>query len=93
MFGSETILAAITSLFQSSLFANIPRANSILVKGMVKKYDQKNFEEIERLLAAKNGVASHDARLTSSSSNTDQGRLVAHPLVKGQSLGDCWNYC
>ena len=89
MFGSETILAAITSLFQSSLFANIPRANSILVKGMVKNYDQKNFEERERLLAAKNGVASHDARLTSSSSNTDQGRLVAHPLVQGQSLGSC----
>ena len=92
MFGSETILAAITSLFQSSLFANIPRANSILVKGMVKNYDQKNFGERERLLAAKDGVAGHDARLASSSSNTDQGRLVAHPLVQGQSLEDCGNY-
>ena len=36
MLGSETILAAITSLFQSSLFANIPRANSILVKGEIR---------------------------------------------------------
>ena len=92
MFGSETILAAITSLFQSSLFANIPRANSILVNGMVKNYDQKNSGVRERLLAAKDGVAGHDARLTSSSSNADQGRLVAHSLVQGQSLEDCGNY-
>ena len=34
IFGSETIFAAITSLFQSSLFASIPRANSILAKSI-----------------------------------------------------------
>ena len=33
------------------------------------------------LLAAKNGISSDDARLASSSSNADQGCLIAHSLV------------
>ena len=82
MFGSDTIFAAITSLFQSSLFASIPRANSILT---MRKFEiSKQYFPI--LLAAQDRISSDDARLTSSSSNAHQRCLVAHPLVQWQSL-------